>query len=81
MKNQGKSPSKYLTSKITRDIIGTNGGDVKNMTNKKDERVRFTFRLPQELMEKIKQAANKQGISLNAQILQILWEWKKKEEG
>ncbi len=51
------------------------------MTNKKDERVRFTFRLPQELMEKIKQAANKQGISLNAQILQILWEWKKKEEG
>lgn len=80
MKNQEKSHLKYLTSKIIRDIIGTNGGDVKNMTNKKDERVRFTFRLPQELMEKIKQSANKQGISLNAQILQILWEWKKKEE-
>lgn len=48
------------------------------MTNK-DERIRFTFRLPLELMERLRTEANKQGISLNAQILQILWEWEKKE--
>lgn len=40
----------------------------------KDERVRFTFRLPKELFEDLKSEAKKQGFSVNALILQILWE-------
>ena len=41
----------------------------------KDERVRFTFRLPNELFNKVKFEASKQGVSVNALILQILWDW------
>ncbi len=39
--------------------------------------VRFTFRMPKELSEKIKFVANKNGVSVNAQILFILREWVK----
>lgn len=49
------------------------GGDVNNMIN--DARKRFTFRLPDSLFEKLKNKADKQGLSLNAMILQILWDW------
>lgn len=38
-------------------------------------------RMPEILKQALKKAAEQKGISLNAQILQILWEWKKKEEG
>ena len=41
----------------------------------KDARGRFTFRLPAELLEKLKKEAKNKGVSLNALILQILWEW------
>ena len=37
--------------------------------------VRFTFRIPNELLLKLKAEANEKGVSVNAQILQILWEW------
>lgn len=40
-----------------------------------DTRKRFTFRLPDGLFEKLKNKADKQGLSLNAMILQILWDW------
>ena len=52
------------------------GVDVKYMTN--DKRVRFTLRLPNNLIEKLKNQANRQGISINALILNILWEWVEK---
>ena len=42
---------------------------------KKDTRERFTLRLPSELMKKLQEEANDLGISLNALILQVLWEW------
>lgn len=42
---------------------------------KKDIRERFTLRLPSELMKKMQEEANDLGVSLNALILQILWEW------
>jgi predicted HicB family RNase H-like nuclease len=52
------------------------GVDVKYMT--KDKRVRFTLRLPNNLIEDLKNQANRQGISINALILNILWEWVEK---
>ena len=42
--------------------------------------IRFTFRMPKELSEKIKYVSSKNGVSVNAQILQILWEWVKRNE-
>ena len=45
------------------------------MTN--DEMRRFTFRMPKELNVLIKNASAKKGVSVNALILQILWEWLK----
>lgn len=44
------------------------------MTNK-NERIRFTLRLPNELMDKLKQAAQEQELSINSLILHILWNW------
>ncbi len=47
------------------------------MTNK-DERLRFTFRLPADLLMKLKNEADKQGVSLNALILQVIYNWLEK---
>jgi len=41
----------------------------------KDTRARYTFRLPNTLLEKIKHQAYITGVSSNALILQILWDW------
>lgn len=41
----------------------------------KDARTRFTFRLPEELYQILKGKAAVKGVSVNAIILQILWEW------
>ncbi len=41
----------------------------------KNERIRFTLRLPNELMDKLKQAAQEQELSINSLILHILWNW------
>ena len=38
-------------------------------------RERFTFRIPQKLMIMLKEEAKEKGMSLNALILQILWDW------
>lgn len=43
------------------------------MTN--DARERFTFRIPKKLLETLKFESEKKGVSINALILQILWEW------
>ena len=48
------------------------------MTN--DDRCRFTLRTPRELFVHIEKDAEKFGISLNALILQILWDWVKRQE-
>lgn len=41
----------------------------------KDERVRYTFRLPVNLMKIIRNKSEEKGVTLNAFMLQILWEW------
>ena len=43
-----------------------------------ENRQRFTLRLPANLLEVIGTEANKIGVPINALILQILWEWVKK---
>lgn len=49
-------------------------GGVKRVS-KEDDRTRFTFRMPGELLQKLKEQANRLGVSVNALILQVLWEW------
>lgn len=46
----------------------------------KDERIRFTLRMPTELFNKVQKEANKIGCSVNAMVLQILWDWVKENE-
>lgn len=41
---------------------------------------RFTFRLPKALLDNVKEEAKIIGISANALILQILWEWANNEK-
>ncbi len=50
------------------------------MTNN-DIRIRFTLRLPEELLSMLQRKADAIGVSNNALILQILWEWAKETEG
>lgn len=49
------------------------------MTNE-DNRARFTFRLPIKLMDLLKKEAIWKGSSVNALILQILWNWIKENK-
>lgn len=44
----------------------------------KEKRIRFTLRLTNNLIEDLRKEANKQGVSINALILNILWEWLEK---
>lgn len=46
-----------------------------------DNRERFTLRLPGELFNQLKLKSENIGVSLNALILQILWDWVKEQEG
>lgn len=41
----------------------------------KDDRMRFTLRLPAELLNLLQLEAGKVGVATNALILQILWEY------
>ena len=43
------------------------------MTN--DNRARFTFRMPEDLYRMLDARANELGVSKNALILQILWDY------
>jgi predicted HicB family RNase H-like nuclease len=52
------------------------GGDVKYMTNK----ARFTFRIPSRLFEAVKRDAKDKGVSINALILEILWQRLEKQQ-
>ncbi len=45
-----------------------------------DIRERFTLRMPAALYQKVQKEADIIGISLNALILQILWDWLKEQE-
>lgn len=40
----------------------------------------MSVRAPDELKKKLKRFAKKQGVTRNALILQILWEWVRKNE-
>ena len=40
-----------------------------------DARIRYTFRMPETLYATIDAKAEKLGVSINAMILQILWNW------
>ncbi len=42
---------------------------------KKDTRKRFTLRIPIDLYDSISVRADETGTSINAFILQLLWEW------
>lgn len=48
--------------------------------SKEDNRTRFTFRIPDELFKQLKENADKLGVSVNALILQILWDWEKENK-
>ena len=67
-----------MTSKKICVRLQQKGDDVKNMTNN-DIRKRYTFRIPEELYQMAKAKADRLGISMNALLLDILWEWKKSE--
>lgn len=43
-----------------------------------DNRMRFTLRLPKDLYGTLKNIAAEKGVSVNSVILQILWDWTKK---
>ncbi len=45
---------------------------------KKEDRRRFTLRLPDELFEKLNIEAERRGLSINSMILEILWKWEEK---
>lgn len=42
---------------------------------KKDDRSRFTLRIPENLFNLIQDKSLEFGVSTNALILQILWDW------
>lgn len=46
----------------------------------KGDRVRFTFRIPASLFEAVKTQAEIKGVSQNALLLQILWDWAKNQK-
>ncbi len=45
-----------------------------------DGRERFTFRIPSKLLSQIREHAGRIGVSVNALILQILWNWTREQE-
>lgn len=47
----------------------------------KDECVRFTMRLPVKLRRALEIEANEKGVSVNALVLSILWDWVEANEG
>lgn len=47
----------------------------------KDNRARFTFRMPEPMFNALRARAEELGVSMNALILQILWDWVKEQSG
>ena len=66
-----KCKDTVLTPKERRAIMNEKGG-VKNMTK---EAERFTLRLTGELKEQLDESRKRMGVSLNALVVQILWDW------
>lgn len=60
-----------MTPNARRVIVSKKGG-VKRMTK---EAERFTLRLTGELKEQLDGSRKRMGVSLNALVVQILWEW------
>ena len=56
----------------------TKKGGVKDMTK---EAERFTLRMTGELKEQLDKVRKLMGVSLNALLVQILWEWVDKQNG
>lgn len=46
----------------------------------KDARTRFTFRMPEQLYLKLDELANELGVSKNALILQVLWDYLEEQD-
>lgn len=46
----------------------------------KDNRTRFTFRMPEELYRMLDTRSDELGVSKNALILQILWDYVERKE-
>lgn len=65
-----------MTPKARHDIIDKKGG-VNNMTK---ETERFTLRLTSELKKQLDENRKHMGISLNALVVQILWDWVKHQK-
>jgi len=57
-----------------KDIININGVDNLNKITV------TTLRLPNSLLSNLKQIAKSQGLTLNALLLQILWQWLERKE-
>ena len=66
-----------MTPKLRRAIMTKKGG-VKDMTK---EAERFTLRMTGELKEQLDKVRKLMGVSLNALLVQILWEWVDKQNG
>ncbi|MBU5627746.1 hypothetical protein KQI82_12580 [Oscillibacter sp. MSJ-2] len=72
-----KSKDTVLTPESRRAIMHMKGG-VNNMTN---ETERFTLRITKELKHQLETTRKRMGVSLNALVLQILWDWAKENQG
>lgn len=70
-----KSKGTVLTPRARHDIIRKKGG-VKGMTK---ETKRFTLRLTGELKERLDESRKRKGVSLNALVVQILWDWAERQ--
>lgn len=66
-----KSKDTVLTPDARRDMINQKGG-VSGMTKESE---RFTLRLTRELKERLDESRKHMGVSLNALVVQILWDW------
>lgn len=66
-----KSKDTVLTPNARRAIMAMKGG-VRDMTK---EAERFTLRLTGELKKRLDESRKRMGVSLNALVVQILWDW------
>ena len=70
-----KSKDTALTPKARRAIMHNKGG-VKKMTK---ETERFTLRLTGGLKAQLDESRKRMGVSLNALVVQILWDWTERQ--
>lgn len=62
------------------EITCYNSSEISDITTRGDEmNPILTFRPPEELRKILRERANAKGLTVNALILQILWDWVKNE--